>query len=554
MTSKRQIRVFIASPGDLPVERKAFREQVDYLNIGFGDGADVEFIPLGWEDTLATTGRRSQSVINQEIDGCDVFILTMHRHWGQEAPDSEYSSYTEEEFHRALERFKKGGSPEIFVFFKGIESASLADPGPQLQKVIDFKLELEETRSIMYKQFNDNSGFETLISDHLRAYAKGELSPLDLDAFKTPLPLEARQELEESREKLLQAEIKIKSEIARADESSQQALLVEELALELAMTASDLALEGRIEHAKIKFAKATQGSNAVIVLTLAAQFYCRIGALSEAEELLNKGMANVVGDESSGIFNSLGFIYTTRGKLDQAEQMYRKALVINEKIGRQKGMAILYGNLGNIYSIRGEMDQAEQIYCDALAIYEKLNDQEGISTMYGNLGIIYSTRGDMDQAEQMYRKALAIDEKLGLQEGMANQYGNLGIIFDERGDQAQAEQMYNKSLAVNEKLGRLEGMAIQYINLGVLYIRHGDLDQAEKMYQKALLIEEKLGRVEGMGSVYCNLGHLHKQRGNLDQAEQMYRKALTYAETLGAKHQINKLHKFLQELLDSEYI
>jgi predicted metal-dependent hydrolase len=47
---------------------------------------------------------------------------------------------------------------------------------------------------------------------------------------------------------------------------------------------------------------------------------------------------------------------------------------------------------------------------------------------------------------------------------------------------------------------------------------------------------------------------LHKQRGNLDQAEQMYRKALTYAETLGAKHQINKLHKFLQELLDSEYI
>ncbi|MCG8346042.1 MAG: DUF4062 domain-containing protein, partial [Chlorobiales bacterium] len=122
---KNTVSVFIASPGDLAGERRAFKKAIDLLNVGFGDGADVEFMPLAWEDTLASTGRRSQGVINQDIDKCDVFILAMHRRWGQEAPDAEpYTSYSEEEFHRAHERWKKEGSPEIFVFFKRVDAAS----------------------------------------------------------------------------------------------------------------------------------------------------------------------------------------------------------------------------------------------------------------------------------------------------------------------------------------------------------------------------------------------------------------------------------------------
>lgn len=157
---KREISVFIASPGDLACERQYFKDAIEQLNVGFGDGANVEFKALGWEDTLAMTGRRNQGVINEEIDKCDVFILAMHRRWGQKAPDAEpYSSYTEEEFYRALERWKKDGKPEIFVFFKRVDAASEADPGPQLQKVIDFRKQLEETRQVLYLYFVDRQSF-----------------------------------------------------------------------------------------------------------------------------------------------------------------------------------------------------------------------------------------------------------------------------------------------------------------------------------------------------------------------------------------------------------
>lgn len=39
--------VFIASPGDLAEERRAFKETVDEPNKGFSRRADVEFVPLG---------------------------------------------------------------------------------------------------------------------------------------------------------------------------------------------------------------------------------------------------------------------------------------------------------------------------------------------------------------------------------------------------------------------------------------------------------------------------------------------------------------------------
>ena len=64
----RQISVFIASPGDLAPERKVFKDTIDDLNAGFADGAGVEFVPIGWEDVLAETGRRTQGVINRELD------------------------------------------------------------------------------------------------------------------------------------------------------------------------------------------------------------------------------------------------------------------------------------------------------------------------------------------------------------------------------------------------------------------------------------------------------------------------------------------------------
>ena len=182
MSTSRIIKVFIASPNDLTVERRAFKEVVDELNKGFGRGARVTFEPLGWEDALSVVGRRSQSQINKDIDACDVFVLVMWRRWGQTAPDAApYSSYTEEEFYRALARFERDGKPTIFVLFKHIDPAIMADPGPQLEKVLAFRRQLEQTRKVLYRTFDDEKSFRQEIDKHLTAFADGRCETIDGD-------------------------------------------------------------------------------------------------------------------------------------------------------------------------------------------------------------------------------------------------------------------------------------------------------------------------------------------------------------------------------------
>ena len=55
----------------------------------------------------------------------------------------------------------------------------MADPGPQLQKVLDFRKSLEETRQVLYRVFADEKEFKAEVDRHLRAFAKGELPKAD---------------------------------------------------------------------------------------------------------------------------------------------------------------------------------------------------------------------------------------------------------------------------------------------------------------------------------------------------------------------------------------
>ena len=199
-------------------------------------------------------------------------------------------------------------------------------------------------------------------------------------------------------------------------------------------------------------------------------------------------------------YGNLGLIYRMRGELDRAEAMHKKALAIDEKLGRQDGMANEYGNLGLLYQMRGELDRAEAMYKKALAIDEKLGRQEGMADQYGNLGGLYQMRGELDRAEAMHKKALAIDEKLGRQEGMADQYGNLGIASNEtRGDLDRAEEMHKKG-ARDRREARPpggHGQPVRQPRASSTGSR-GELHRAEEMHKKALAINEKLGRQEGM--------------------------------------------------------
>jgi len=168
--SRKVVRVFLASPGDLRDERAAAKSVVDDLNqtwLSF-HGYHVELV--GWEITVASFGR-PQSIINRDLETCEYFLGILHKRWGT-PPDKEgrYTSGFEEEFRSSVERKRLSNKPDISLLFKTIDESDLNDPGDQLKRVISFKNEIIEGKQLLFEEFSTIDDFQYKIRRCISAY------------------------------------------------------------------------------------------------------------------------------------------------------------------------------------------------------------------------------------------------------------------------------------------------------------------------------------------------------------------------------------------------
>jgi len=161
------LTIFLASPGDLELERNITSEVVERINKVISRRVDWHIELLGWEDTLPGYSR-PQDIINRDVDCCDLFLGLLWKRWGQST--GKYTSGFHEEFLRARKRRMSSGAPEIWLFFKTIDSDNMEDPGEQLKKVLKFKKEQIKQKKLLFKEFANTQSWEKVIYDQLMAY------------------------------------------------------------------------------------------------------------------------------------------------------------------------------------------------------------------------------------------------------------------------------------------------------------------------------------------------------------------------------------------------
>lgn len=490
-------RVFIASPGGLERERKAFRQVLRAFSETVAEGRGFLFKPIGWEEAVGGKGR-PQELVNKMLRKCDFFLLILWDRWGS-PPDvhgkTDYESGTEEEFGVAEECHANGSMKQIVLLFKGVDPRQLADPGPQLKKVLKFKNRIERQKEYLFKTFDRPRAFEDLLRSHLSAWLQevesntpATATPQLTDAVRPPVRSSAGEPKEQERS-------------------------------ELVSEAKRLADAGHLTEAEIQFSKAIARGVDPDAFIEFGYFLDRLGRTDQAVVMFERVQELSSEDQwSARAATALGHVDRSRGDWAGAERQYRTALEIGGKICDEERMAAAYGSLGILSAIRGERDHAEEFLRKALALYEKLRNVDGMANTYGNLGNIAHDRGDMTGAEEMYRQVLALTEPLETFEGLASAYGSLGNIYYNRCDLDRAEVMYRKSLALDEQRGRVEGMATGYGNLGNIYAHRGDLERAEELHRKALAIDEKIGKVDGIARHCQNLALVLERRGNAGEA------------------------------------
>jgi tetratricopeptide (TPR) repeat protein len=203
----------------------------------------------------------------------------------------------------------------------------------------------------------------------------------------------------------------------------------------------------------------------------------------------------------------------------------------------EEGMELSLHKLGYLFTTLGKLDEAEQMYQRALQGYEKTLGPDHTSTLQtvSNLGILYKYQGKLDDAETTFQRALQGREKtLGPSHtSTLATVNSLGDLYRLQGKLGEAEKMFRRAIQGREKaLGPDHKSTLHPVNnLGMLYMSQGKLDEAEKMYQRALqgyenlLGSEAVSRYPPALHTMWNLGDLFSSQGRLNEAREMYSRA-----------------------------
>ncbi len=240
---------------------------------------------------------------------------------------------------------------DLLVFFRGVESSQLADPGQQLTQVLVFRKKLEEDKQHLYEVFDELDDFKQRLRKHMANWV---------------LRHEQDQPLGTSVPEPTQLPLTFTVDIVAAESPEPEDVSATRPELD---EAERLADQGQLTEAETDFAR------------------------------------SIVGEPDPDAFNRYGHFLLRVGRLSKAETMYERVLELAESSGDELWKANAYGNLGLIYQKRGEFERAGEMLCQALLIFESLAGTKGMATAHCALGWNFQKQNDLERARAAWWQA-----------------------------------------------------------------------------------------------------------------------------------------------------
>jgi hypothetical protein len=165
---KQEIRIVVASPGDVKAERDTLSGILEELNRGIAADRGLRLELSRWEtDTYPGFHPEGpQGLIDPvlRIEDCHILIGIFWRRFG--TPTKDAKSGTEHEFRLAYETWKQKGSPQIMVYFnqKSYTPKSKGETD-QWGQVLEFQQNFPKEG--LWWPYKGKVQFEKLIRNHL---------------------------------------------------------------------------------------------------------------------------------------------------------------------------------------------------------------------------------------------------------------------------------------------------------------------------------------------------------------------------------------------------
>jgi tetratricopeptide (TPR) repeat protein len=215
-----------------------------------------------------------------------------------------------------------------------------------------------------------------------------------------------------------------------------------------------------------------------------------------------------------------------------ADEYLVRALVIQNRLGNDRGRADVLNALGVAHGDLGEADRAAERYREAAEVRRKIGDRRGYAATLANLGTLEFLGGDFEAGRGRLEEAAGIRRELGDREGLAHLENELGILEEERGRYEEALAHYRRGLQMRQELGDRRALAESLNNVGFAYYLLGEYDNAGVYWQRALELYRGSGNREGVVIADQSLGLLDLVRGEWPEALDRFLGTLAEARDL----------------------
>lgn len=241
------------------------------------------------------------------------------------------------------------------------------------------------------------------------------------------------------------------------------------------------------------------------------------------------------------IANQTGDSLSYLGKLNDAKQLFKLAIVIAERICKPEDfreIASFYNNLANVEEELGNYLEAKRLYSFAFEIQKKEfpPDHPEISIIYNNLSQIEWCLGNFSEAKRLIKLSLEIGVKIyePIHPELATSYNNLAVIEHELGNYLEAKRLHSLAINIQEKLYEVDHpeLARSYSNLAIVEESLGNFTKSKILYKKAIEIREKVLGPDHLDLAvsYNNLATLERKLRNFSESERLYKLAINIAE------------------------
>ena len=256
-------------------------------------------------------------------------------------------------------------------------------------------------------------------------------------------------------------------------------------------------------------------------------------ALDQYKAALMQASTNGDFPRVAELLRAVGRLHFERGDYDRAAESFRASLRRAEEVNAPGQIASSLNCLGVVEQFQGKVESAEDLYKRAWELARDNDDQMLGAMVQQNLSTLATIRGDYDVALEHGQAALHLFRELHDDLAAAKVLNNLGMLHTDMNELGHAELSFRSAVILADRIGDA-GLRVKIqINRADLALKRQDFDAAHEFCDEAFRNYTKLGSESGLAETYKTYGTLYRETANSQLAATHFQLAIKLAQTCG---------------------